>query len=344
MLMRNIVRITRIGQTGTRFMSVRPRSQVNTTKDNRHVNNINYDSFPRIRNTCVNFLPAGHNYVVERFGEFVGTLKPGLNMLIPFVHTITQVENRELCLRVEPEIATTKDNVMVTMGGNLYVRFTDPVKAVYGASRPIYSVQQLGQSVMRTEVGNFQLDTLFSERSSLNTNIRKYMNEGSPGENGNVKDWGCSVIRFEITDLEPCDEAVSESLHKQSTADRERRETIITAEAHKRKVELEADAYAYEQLITAKGDADKIKLSADAEAYRIKTVAEAQRESIEMVATALTTEEADKVIKYRLSENYIEEFGKIAGESNTMIIPQNMSDLASMIGTGYKVFDGTANQ
>ena len=258
--------------------------------------------------------------------------QPGFNILIPFVQKIHAVDRRELCFRIVPEIATTDDNVRIQIGGNLFVTFSNAEKAVYGASRPIYAVKQFAQSVMRTQVGQYKLDRLFSERNALNEGVRESVNEGTAP-------WGCSVNRFEITDLEPCDRAVSESLHKQSTAERERRETIITAEANKKRIELDADAYAYQEKITAQGDAEKIKLAAEAEAYRIERVSEAQKRSFELLGEGITSDESGNVVPFLLSKDYIEKFGKIVGDSNTLILPQNMTDLSSMVGTGYKVLE-----
>ena len=112
----------------------------------------------------------------------------------------------------------------------------------------------------------------------------------------------------------------------------------------KKKVELEADAYKYKQVAEATGDAEKVKLAADASAYEIEKKAKAQENSINMIGSALQGESGDKVVKYLLSKDYIQEFGKLANQSNTMIIPQDMSNLASMIGTGYSVFDKITNK
>ena len=299
---------------------------------------VTFGRFPSMMNWGINFLPAGHEYVVERFGKFHSVQKPGLCLQIPFIDKFSYVvDTRELCIRIEPEIATSADNVFVTLGGNIYLRFFDTHNAAYGASKPLYAASQFAQSVMRTAVGDLNLDKLFSERGHLNTMVKAHMEEG-------IKKWGCEIIRFEITDLEPVDRAVKDSLHKQSTAERDRREIEITAGAHKKKVELEADAYKYQQVAEATGDAEKVKLAADASAYEIEKKAKAQENSINMIGSALQGESGDKVVKYLLSKDYIQEFGKLANQSNTMIIPQDMSNLASMIGTGYSVFDKITNK
>ena len=287
---------------------------------------------PRI-NYGINFLPAGHEYVVERMGKFSKVKKPGLALLIPFIDKISYVvDKRELCLRIDPEIATTMDNVMVKLGGNLFITFRDSEKAAYGASQPIYAASQFAQSVMRTEVGKISLDKLFGERGALNIGVETNMNKC-------ITEWGAVVNRFEITDLEPVDRAVSKSLHKQSTAERDRRETVITAEAVQRKIQLEADAYQYQQIAEAKGDAEKVRLAAEAKAYEIEKEADAQKKSITMINDSLKQEGGDKVGTYLLSQRYIEQFGHLAKVGNTFVLPTNLADIASVIGAGSISFN-----
>jgi regulator of protease activity HflC (stomatin/prohibitin superfamily) len=282
-------------------------------------------------NVCINFLSAGCKYVVERFGKFSRVENPGLCFLIPFVDRIAYVvDERELCIRIDPELATSGDNVQVSLGGNLYVQFYDAEKASYGASTPIYAVSQFAQSVMRTAVGGLKLDTLFSERAALNTKIREELAEGT------LK-WGCKVIRFELTDIQAVDQNVAQSLHKQSTAERERREKIISAEAFKTETQLKADAYKYKQITEAEGDAEKTKITADADVYKTIKLAEAERQSIGLIASAMEESGGYDSMKTRLSIHYFDTLKTLGGKS-TIIIPQNLGDVASMIAAGQSVF------
>ena len=287
-------------------------------------------------NKVINFLPAGHNYVIERFGKFHKVATPGLNILVPFVDQIAYaVDTRELCLRIDPEAATTEDNVRVNLGGNLYLQFADAEKASYGASNPIYAVSQLAQSVMRSAVGKIKLDKLFSERNILNETVIKNLSEDVVGK------WGCKVLRFEITDLEAVDKAVIESLHKQSTAERDRREKVIAAEAYqrdteiraeanKKKVELEADAYRYQKITHAQGEAESI----------IK-IAEAQKEGLRMLSEAVSVNGGQTAVTTRLTEQYLATLKAFGEKGNTLIIPQNMGDVSAMLAMGKTVLEKT---
>lgn len=293
--------------------------------------------FPGRGNYLANFLPAGSKYVIERFGKFNRVEQPGLCILVPIVDKISYVvDERELCIRIDPELATTSDNVKVSLGGNLYVQFYDAEKACYGASTPIYAVSQFAQSVMRTSVGGLILDTLFKERAILNVKIKEALFEGT-------EKWGCRVIRFEITSLDPVDKHVAESLHKQSTAERDRREKIITAEADRKQTELNADAYKYKQIAEAQGDAEKKKISADADAYAILKKAEAEKEGINLIASAMNSVGGSGSMNAKLAQQYISALEKMGGRS-TVIIPQNLSDIASMISVGSTVFKDLTNK
>lgn len=287
--------------------------------------------FPSRSNSCINFFPSGSRYVIERFGKFNQVANPGLCVLIPFVDRIAYVvDERELSLLVSPELATTADNVQVSLGGNLYVQFYDAEKASYGATTPIYAVSQFAQSAMRTAVGGLKLDTLFSEREKLNIKVREALAEGT-------KVWGCKVIRFEITDIEPVDKNVAQSLHKQSTTERDKRETILVAQAFKEKTELEAAAYAFKQTTEAKGDAEKTKIIADAQAYKTLQNAKAEQESIRLLAAAMNEAGGIDSMKTRLSSQYFDTL-KSLGSKSTIIIPHNLGDISGMIAAGANVF------
>jgi len=287
------------------------------------------------------FFPSGYEYVIERFGKYSFTAQPGLNILIPWIDTIAfVVDKRELCLRIDPQEATTADNVKIHLGGNLYVRFVDSHGAAYGAEKPIYAVIQLAQSIMRTAVGTYNLDKLFSERTGLNILIKDSMS----GPDG-IQKWGCEVLRFEVTDLAPSDPRVSDSLNKQSVAERDRREMTITAGAQKTKVELESEAYRFQQITKAEGDAQQVRLSADANAYSTQKAAdamaysterqaEAEAKRIEILAKALQSASGDETARFLLSQQYIKEFGHIAKEGNTLVVPHTLSDIASVIAAG----------
>ena len=310
-----------------------------------NVRNFSTRKFPSRTNTIINFLPDGREYIIERMGKYEKTVKPGLQILTPIIQKIAyQIDKREMCIVIDPQQATTNDNVMVNMSGNLYIEFEDAYKAAYGAEEPIYSAIQLAQSSMRTAVGLSQLDKLFSDRDSLNHIVTQSMN-------GPVKKWGAKVNRFEITDLQPSSEDIAHSLDKQAMAERERREIEINAQAEKKAAELRADAYKYKLRIEAEGDAEKVKLEAEADRFKIEQKAEGDRFKVEQEAKAKAEyiEKVGKsieenvygrdVLAATVSSEYFDTLGHMAKKGNTYIIPQSLSDTASLIATGKTMLD-----
>lgn len=277
-------------------------------------------------NTIINFLPAGHEYVIERFGKFSHVAKPGLNVLLPIVDKIAHViDMRELCIEIDPLTATTEDNVNVQMNGVLYIKFEDAKLAAYGSSRPIFAVSQLAQSIMRTSVGSRTLDVLFRERKDLNDDIKSAIDTKQ-----NIHELGVRINRFEIKDLHPTSQAVIESMALQGVAVRTRRETIENAKALQNEIELKADAFKYQQQVEGQGEYERKKLQADGNAYLIEKQALAEASRIEILKKSLGTTNPETVINLLLSQQYIKEFGNLAKAGTTLVVPQNVSDIVSM--------------
>lgn len=123
-------------------------------------------------NTVVKIVPQQEAWVIERFGKFSRVLDSGIHVLIPVVDSIRYVHNlKEQTLDIPNQNAITRDNVAVTIDGILYVRVVDPYKASYGVEDPLYAVQMLAQTTMRSEIGKISLDKTFEERDSLNVKI-----------------------------------------------------------------------------------------------------------------------------------------------------------------------------
>lgn len=352
MLRSSLSRVARSSLASTSPTSVLVGSNMSSVGGVRFASSVSDDMVERgyfgpRGNWGINFLGAGHEFVVERGGKYHGVYKPGITPLVPFLDKIKYcVDTRELCIDIDPAEATTADNVKVHIAGRLYIQFNDAFKAAYGAERPLYSSAQFAQSIARTAVGKFDLDKLFGERRQLSEIVRKRMMGepmvGDTAEHGtgteSVKEWGAKVIRFEVTDLQPDSDRVVNSLDNQSVAERERRELVIGAEASKREAELKADAYRYQQVTEATGDAEQVRLNADARAYEVEKKAAADAERIRIIAKAID-EAGQEAANFMLAQGYITEFGQLAGNSNTMVVPGDVTDLAKIIGVGSSAMD-----
>jgi regulator of protease activity HflC (stomatin/prohibitin superfamily) len=120
----------------------------------------------------VKTVPQQQAWIVESLGKFDRTLQPGLNILVPFYQKVAYRHSlKEVALDVPEQAGITRDNVTLALDGVLYLRIIDPVAASYGVSNPIYAVQLLAQTTMRSEIGKLELDKTFEERDTMNASV-----------------------------------------------------------------------------------------------------------------------------------------------------------------------------
>ncbi|KAJ3022172.1 UNVERIFIED_CONTAM: hypothetical protein HDU68_009278 [Siphonaria sp. JEL0065] len=276
-------------------------------------------------NTIILFVPQASVYIVERFGKFHRVLEPGLAVLAPFVDQVKYVQSfKETAVEIVPQNAITQDNVTIKIDGVLYYRIIDAMKASYGVEDPEFAVTQLAQTTMRSEIGQLTLDRTLAERTLLNTNIIQAMNNASAG-------WGIECLRYEIRDVHPPQNVV-ESMHRQISAERQKRAEILEsegsrqsainmAEGAKQAVILQSEAELQSQLNKAEGAAKAIRMNAEASA-----------EAIDKIAKAINSngESGKDAVSLSVAEKYVESFGNIAKASTTVVVPSNFGDVASM--------------
>lgn len=280
----------------------------------------------------VKLVPQQEAWVVEKFGQFKIVLQPGLNFIIPFIEWIAYKHSlKEEAIEIQPQGAISKDNVTLEIDGVLYLKVIDPHAASYGVEDPHFAISQLAQTTMRSEIGKLSLDKTFEERESLNNAIVTAINEASSS-------WGIQCLRYEIKDIHP-PESVSEAMELQMVAERQKRakilesegvkqSTINNAEAEKAQVILQSEASYTDQINRAKGEAEAITMVADATAGSIETIAKASEKKGGMDA-----------ISFKVAENYIESFSKIAKETNTVIIPAELSNPSGFISSAMGIFN-----
>ena len=277
-------------------------------------------------------VPQQQAWIVESLGKFNRKLEPGLNFIIPFVQSVAYKHSlKEAAMDVPEQAGITRDNVTLTLDGVLYVRIIDPIAASYGVSDPIYAVQLLAQTTMRSEIGKLTLDKTFEERESLNANIVAAINQAAQA-------WGIQCMRYEIKNITP-PTSVLKAMELQMAADRQKRATILESEG-KQQAQINAAQAAKQQVVLASeaSQIDQIN-RAKGEAEAIYAVAEATAKGIELVASAINKQGGADAVALRVAEQYVSAFRELAKESTTVLLPANPGDAGSMVAQALTVFD-----
>ncbi len=279
-------------------------------------------------------VPQQNAYIVENLGKYSRTLRAGFNILFPFLERVAYRHTlKEQAIDVEEQICITSDNVQVGVDGVLYLQVMDPRKASYGIGDYLFAIAQLAQTTLRSEIGKIELDKTFEERNHINLRVVEELDQAS-------NPWGVKVLRYEIRNINPPSDVLT-AMEKQMRAEREKRATVLQsegvrdakineAEGEKQRVIKESEAAKQQQINEAEG-----------EAAAILAVAEATAEGLKKVAEAINAEGGDKAVQLRVAEDYLERFGNLAKEGNTLIVPANLSDVSSMIGAATTVFKKT---
>ncbi len=281
-------------------------------------------------------VPQQTAYIVERLGKYHSTMSPGLNIIIPFVDRIAYKHTlKEVAADIPEQVCITKDNVQVAVDGVVFYQVMDPKLASYGISNFMFAVAQLAQTTMRSEIGKIVLDKCFEERGNINVAVVAAIDEAAAG-------WGVKVLRYEIKNITP-PQTVLMAMEKQMQAEREKRATILysegekqsavnVAEGQKEKVVLESEALRQQAINQAEG-----------QAAAIISVADATAEGIKKIAEAIQSPGGMEAVQLRVAENLVEQYGKLAKTTNTMILPANFADMGSMIAAAMSVVKSSGN-
>jgi regulator of protease activity HflC (stomatin/prohibitin superfamily) len=187
-------------------------------------------------------------------------------------------------------------------------------QSAYGVQDYRYAAIQLAQTSLRSAIGKIQLDNTFEARETLNMQVVEALDEAT-------QNWGIKVLRYEIKDIEP-PRTVLEAMEKQMRAEREKRAEIFRSEGERQAL-----------INLAEGQKMKMINEADGRAQEILRVAEATAEGIRRVAEALSLPGGQEAASLEVAKKYLDEFGKLAKENNTMILPGNLTDVAGMVAT-----------
>jgi regulator of protease activity HflC (stomatin/prohibitin superfamily) len=167
-------------------------------------------------------------------GRFWGTKGPGLIFLPAGFASQKRVSLRIVALDIPPQDVITRDNVSVKVNAVLYMRVTDPERAVIVIEDYLYATSQLAQTTLRSVLGEVELDELLSDREKINAVLKKIIDERTDA-------WGIEVSAVEVKDVDLPDQ-MKRAMARQAEAERERRAKVIAAQGELQASETLAQA------------------------------------------------------------------------------------------------------
>ncbi|NKE71954.1 SPFH domain-containing protein [Candidatus Manganitrophus noduliformans] len=281
-------------------------------------------------------VPQQSAYVVERLGKFSGTLDAGFHILLPFLDAIRYRHSlKEQALDIPEQLCITRDNVQVGVDGVLYLKVMNPERASYGVTDYTFAIIQLAQTTLRSEVGKIELDRTFEERSTINLAVVSELDKAT-------EPWGIKVLRYEIKNITPPEDVLA-AMEKQMRAEREKRAVILNSEGVRDSAINAAEGEKQQVIKASEANKQQQINEAEGQAAAILTVAEATAQGIRKIAEAIQSPGGYQAVQLRVAEQYIDQFGNLAKEGNTLVVPATLSDVSAMIAMAMSIIRPGAN-
>lgn len=295
--------------------------------------------------SSIKIIPQERVGIVERLGKFHSALNPGLHILLPFIDRLVVVHDmREVPMVVPEQVCITKDNTQLSIDGVVYFQISDAKLATYGTNNFMAAIVQLSQTTLRSVIGKMELDKTFEERDEINKHVVASVDQAS-------LNWGVKVLRYELKNIQPPQHIIN-AMQEQITAEREKRAKIARSEGERQEKINYAEGDTMSTIRRSEGDkqsainqamgeAEALKTRAHGEAQAILAIAEANAGAIKLIAAAICNEKGELAVNQKLAAQYIEQFGNLAKAGNTIILPQNLADIAGIVSTALAAVKST---
>jgi regulator of protease activity HflC (stomatin/prohibitin superfamily) len=275
-------------------------------------------------------VPQQSAFVVESVGRYSRTLQAGFHILIPFVERVAYRHSlKEQAIDVAEQVCITRDNVQVGVDAVLYMQVLDPHLASYGITNYGFAISQLAQTTLRSEIGKIELDRTFEARGTINANVVAELDKASVA-------WGVKVMRYEIKNITPPKDVLS-AMEKQMRAEREKRAVVLTSEGERDAKINQAEGDKQRVIKASEANKQQQINEAEGQAAAILAVATATADGLRLVGSALGDRGGIEAMQLRIGEEYVRQFGKMAKESTTLVIPGQLSDLASVVAMATSI-------
>lgn len=289
-------------------------------------------------------IPQSETRIIERLGKYHATLKPGINVIIPFIDRAkvivtyqrgrytysNHIDLREQVYDFDKQNVITKDNIQMQINALLYFQIVDPFKAVYEINNLPNAIEKLTQTTLRNIIGEMELDQTLTSRDVINTKLRGVLDDAT-------NKWGIKVNRVELQDIIP-PQSVLQAMEKQMQAERDKRATILTSEGQKQAQILQSEGEKAATINRAEANKQQAILKAEGEATARIRKAEAEAAAIEKITQAVG--QSTNPANYLLAKNYIQMLQQVASgdKSKTVFLPYEASSLMGSLGGIKELF------
>ena len=291
-------------------------------------------------------IPQSETKIIERLGKYYATLKPGINLVIPFIDRAksivtlingryaysTSIDLREQVYDFARQNVITKDNIQMQINALLYFQIVDPFKAVYEINNLPNAIEKLTQTTLRNIIGEMELDQTLTSRDIINTKLRGVLDDAT-------NKWGIKVNRVELQDITP-PQSVLQAMEKQMQAERNKRATILTSEGDKQAQILQSEGDKAAMINKAEAAKQRAILNAEGEATARIRKAEAEAVAIEKLTEAVG--KSTNPANYLLAQKYIQMMQQLAegDKTKTVFLPYEATNLLGSVGGIKELFKG----
>ena len=291
-------------------------------------------------------IPQSETKIIERLGKYYATLKPGINLVIPFIDRAksivtlingryaysTSIDLREQVYDFARQNVITKDNIQMQINALLYFQIVDPFKAVYEINNLPNAIEKLTQTTLRNIIGEMELDQTLTSRDIINTKLRGVLDDAT-------NKWGIKVNRVELQDITP-PQSVLQAMEKQMQAERNKRATILTSEGDKQAQILQSEGDKAAMINKAEAAKQRAILNAEGEATARIRKAEAEAVAIEKITEAVG--KSTNPANYLLAQKYIQMMQQLAegDKTKTVFLPYEATNLLGSVGSIKELFKG----
>ena len=296
-----------------------------------------------VKKTIV-IISQSETQIIERLGKYYATLKPGINIIIPFIDRAKEMvtlkngryvysnssDLREQVYDFDRQNVITKDNIQMEINALLYFQIVDPFKAVYEINNLPNAIEKLTQTTLRNIIGEMELDQTLTSRDTINTKLRGVLDDAT-------NKWGIKVNRVELQDIIP-PSSVLQAMEKQMQAERDKRATILTSEGNKQAQILQSEGEKAAKINRAEAEKQKAILLAEGEATARIRKAEAEARAIDQITQAVG--QSSNPANYLLAKNYIQMMEQLAqgDKTKTVFLPYEASNMLGSLGGIKELF------